>query len=106
MFAQDRLEVTPTEVASTRDVLLVDIREPFERDLCAIGGSLHVPMGEIPVRWQEVAKDLPIVLYCHSGIRSLYATRYLRAEGIDAVWSLEGGIDLWARSIDPEMPRY
>ena len=113
LFSHDRLEVTPDEIApvhseaaSDPKVLLVDIREPFERELCVIRGSLHLPMGEIPTRWPEVPVDLPVVLYCHRGIRSLYAVQYLRARGFPGVWSLEGGVDLWARSVDPDMPRY
>ena len=85
---------------------LVDVREPFELEICSIPGSLHIPMADLPGRTSELPDGVAIVLYCHTGVRSLYATHYLRANGIESVWSLRGGIDLWARELDPAMKRY
>ena len=51
-------------------------------------------------------KDTPTAIICHSGRRSLMATLALRRMGFANVYSVAGGIDLWARDIDPSLPRY
>ena len=50
--------------------------------------------------------ERPLIVYCHHGMRSMNATRFLRGKGKEAVWSLAGGIDLWSTQIDPAVPRY
>jgi adenylyltransferase/sulfurtransferase len=87
-------------------VQLVDVREPGELAVCAIEGALHVPLGELPGRLHEIARDRPVVVLCHTGNRSARATEMLRAAGFANVRNLAGGIDAWAREVDPAMPRY
>ena len=102
-------EITPTELrellASDAPPLLVDIREPFEAGIAQIDGSLFIPMGSLPQRLQEIPKDRPVALYCHSGMRSAYAAEWLSRQGYDAL-SLAGGIDRWAIEVEPAMRRY
>ena len=86
--------------------LLLDVREEDEVRLCALPGSLHIPMNLIPLRHNELPDDIPIIVYCHHGIRSLNVARYLAHVGFEHVANLQGGIDAWARQIDPSMPRY
>ncbi len=86
--------------------LLLDVREEDEVRLCALPGSLHIPMNLIPLRHNELPDDVPIIVYCHHGIRSLNVARYLVHVGFENVANLQGGIDAWARQIDPSMPRY
>ena len=86
--------------------LLLDVREEDEVRLCALPGSLHIPMNLIPLRHNELPDDVPIIVYCHHGIRSLNVARYLAHVGFENVANLQGGIDAWARQIDPSMPRY
>ncbi|GAA8964858.1 rhodanese-like domain-containing protein [Helicobacter pylori] len=86
--------------------LLLDVREEDEVRLCALPGSLHIPMNLIPLRHNELPDDIPIIVYCHHGIRSLNVARYLAHVGFENVANLQGGIDAWARQIDPSMPRY
>ena len=86
--------------------LLLDVREEDEVRLCALPGSLHIPMNLIPLRHNELPDDIPIIVYCHHGIRSLNVARYLAHVGFENVANLQGGIDAWARQIDPSLPRY
>ena len=82
------------------------MREEDEVRLCALPGSLHIPMNLIPLRHNELPDDVPIIVYCHHGIRSLNVARYLAHVGFEHVANLQGGIDAWARQIDPTMARY
>lgn len=86
--------------------LLLDVREEDEVRLCALPGSLHIPMNLIPLRHNELPDDIPIIVYCHHGIRSLNVARYLAHVGFENMANLQGGIDAWARQIDPTMARY
>jgi rhodanese-related sulfurtransferase len=88
------------------DLVLLDVREPFERATAAIEPSLHIPMGDIPSRVQELDPDKHIVVYCHHGVRSLNVTSWLRQQGFETVQSLRGGIDRWSREINPKIPLY
>jgi len=74
--------------------LLLDVREPMEwRNLnLAHLGAVLVPMREVPGRMDEIPRDRPVVVYCHSGARSLEVAKLLAAEGYPDVRNLEGGI--------------
>jgi rhodanese-related sulfurtransferase len=106
----DDLEVNPQEVKQKIDrgekFVLLDVREPWENEICRIDGSVLVPMRELPSRtaWLEEAEE--VVIYCHSGIRSLNAAAWLREQGVESARSMAGGIDRWSVEIDPAMPRY
>ncbi len=87
---------------------LLDVREPEEFALTQLEGAQLIPLGELAARLGELPAEVPgreIVVYCHHGVRSLQAAGLLQAHGRKAV-SLKGGIDLWARRIDPTLPRY
>lgn len=86
--------------------LILDVREPQELDICAIDGVLHIPMRQIPERMGELPKDRDIVVVCHHGGRSAQVTMFLRNQGIDRAINLDGGMDAWARHIDPNMKVY
>jgi rhodanese-related sulfurtransferase len=109
-FDPDRTEVGIREVRLAleegRDVVLLDVREPLELAIAAIRGARHIPMAEIPGRSGELPADRDILAFCHVGERSLIVTDYLRRQGFRRVWSLAGGIDAWAREIDPKLRRY
>ena len=88
------------------DLILLDVREPWEFATARIEGSILVPMGEIPARLQEFDPDAHIVTICHAGVRSMNVAVWLRNQGIERVQSLRGGVDAWSREIDPKVPRY
>lgn len=84
---------------------LLDVRRDDERELSSLGG-VHIPLNELESRFSELERDKdPWIVYCHHGVRSIYATQFLKLHGFDAL-SLRGGIDLWSIEIDPSVPRY
>ena len=112
--ADETMELMPAEVATWHQLpaderpCLLDCREPEEVQICRIEGSVHVPMAEIPASAERLRNlsGRGLVIYCHHGMRSLQATHFLRSKGIENTFSMAGGIELWARRIDPEMARY
>jgi len=93
---------------NTASALLIDVREPWEFQICHLAGSRLIPMRQIPlaVEAEELDPDLEIVVICHHGIRSRQVAYYLEQQGFDKVINLEGGVEAWANDIDPAMPRY
>jgi rhodanese-related sulfurtransferase len=87
-------------------ILLVDVRQPWEHERARLGDDLLIPLDELPQRLDEIARDAPIVCYCHHGVRSLSAAAILENAGFGEVASLAGGIDRWSMEIDPKVPRY
>jgi rhodanese-related sulfurtransferase len=104
-------ELRPEEVAkklkeSPGDFLLLDVREPDEREMAVIEPSLHIPMRDVPDRLAEIPKDREVVVYCHGGTRSAMIAGFLEGKGYSRVANLAGGIDAWSRRVDPNVPRY
>jgi rhodanese-related sulfurtransferase len=86
--------------------LVLDVREPWEHEVCAIPDSKLLPMQEIPARWRELPADADIVVVCHHGMRSLQVAGFLKQSGLARVYNLSGGIAAWADQVDPDMPRH
>ena len=86
--------------------VLLDVREHWEYALCSLPGSVHVPMREIPARLRELDPSRPVVCICHHGVRSLQVAMFLEHRGAREVYNLVGGIDAWARLVDPACARY
>ena len=85
---------------------LIDVREPFEYEIARIDGAKLIPLGEITERIDELEREQPIVVHCHSGKRSAQAVQLLLQRGFTKVYNLEGGIDAWSDQIDPNVPKY
>jgi rhodanese-related sulfurtransferase len=85
---------------------VLDVREPWEVEIASIDGALNIPLGEITSRFGELPRDTPLAVMCHHGGRSAQATAWLRNQGFDHATNVAGGIDAWARSVDPTVPRY
>ena len=104
-------EITPEELKSLRDagsqITLLDVREGWEFQAARIAESKHIPMNDIPARFnQELDPEDHIAVVCHHGVRSMNVTAWLRQQGFEKVQSLRGGIDRWARQIDTSVPLY
>jgi len=104
-------ELDPRTVAQRlRDaperLLLLDVREPFERELATIEPSVHIPMREVAARLAEIPRDREVVVYCHGGTRSMMVAAFLENRGYPSVANLSGGIDAWSVRVDPKVPRY
>jgi len=90
----------------TNDFVLIDVREPWELNVCSVPGATSIPMRAIPARYPELPKDAEIVLMCHHGVRSQQVAYFLERQGFTRLNNLAGGIAAWARDIDPKMPTY
>lgn len=90
---------------SNENFVLLDVRESDEVAHAKIDPHVHISMGIIPLRHKEIDKDTPIVVMCHSGVRSAQVCQYLEPLGYD-VTNLEGDIDAWSQQVDPSVPRY
>ncbi len=88
------------------ELILLDVREPFEFEYASIKGSFNIPMGDIPKRYVEVSQDQDCVVICHSGIRSRQVVSFLADNGYERVFNLQGGIDQWSLHCDNTVPRY
>lgn len=103
-------QLSPAELQRWRQdgkaFLLLDVRTDEETAVCTLPDSVHIPMNLIPLRSNELPDGLPIVVYCHHGIRSLHSAMYLADAGFETLYNLQGGIDAWAAQIDENMARY
>jgi adenylyltransferase/sulfurtransferase len=102
--------ISATELKQKQDrgdkFVLVDVREPFEYDICRIPGSQLIPLGQLPSRMSELDSADEIVLQCKSGARSARALKLLQEAGFNKLWNVEGGILAWSDEVDPSVPKY
>ncbi len=103
-------QITAAELAArlqdaNRPVLL-DVREPHEREVSKLSDDVSIPMGEVLARINELDKSAEIVVYCRSGARSNRVAEALISSGFINVSNLAGGINGWAATIDPSLPQY
>jgi rhodanese-related sulfurtransferase len=103
-------EISPQDLKARLDrheaPLLLDVRQDWETQLCRLPNAVHIPIEEIELRVDELSAQDDIVVYCHQGVRSAAVAEYLRSLGFTSVRNLSGGLDAWARTIDPSMRRY
>lgn len=86
---------------------LIDCREQDEWDFNHLPHALLYPLSRFAESAPAIIEtNLPVIIYCHHGIRSLQATSWLRSRGLEQSWSMKGGIDTWSERIDPKVPRY
>lgn len=99
-------ETLAAELAGDAPPRLVDVREPWEAQLAAIPDSTLIPLGQLRDRLDELDPDAPLVVYCHTGVRSARALEWLEGAGFEHARHLTGGIDAWSAKVDPSVPRY
>ncbi len=85
---------------------LLDVRERWEWELTHVAGAQHMPMNEVPLRWQTLPDEAPILVLCHHGVRSNAVAHYLQKNGVDEVYNVRGGIDAWANEVDSALAKY
>jgi rhodanese-related sulfurtransferase len=95
-----------TKIKNNQRPYMLDVREPFERDICKLTDDLHIPLKDLQNRFEELDKNKEIVVYCRSGGRSQQACQYLEQNGFTNVINLTGGILAWSDYVDPSMPKY
>ncbi|TVP58953.1 MAG: rhodanese-like domain-containing protein [Gemmatimonadales bacterium] len=104
--------MTATELKARLDqehpLVLVDVRDPHERQIADLPevDQHRIPVGEFLERTGELDPDEPIVLYCRSGARSLWAARHLAERGFEQIWNLKGGVLAWREEVDPTLREY
>jgi rhodanese-related sulfurtransferase len=102
-------EITPTEFVSRRDrgepLTLLDVREDWELTVASVPGIVHIPMGQVADRLNELDRSKEIVVLCRSGRRSLEVAKFLQQNGFKSV-NLAGGILAWSRELDATIPTY
>ena len=103
-------EITPVELKRRLDagekLQIVDVREPNEYQINRIPGTVLIPLGELPRRYQELDLDREIVLHCKMGGRSAKAQDFLRTVGVTNTKNLKGGVLAWIDQVDPTQPKY
>lgn len=88
------------------NIIVLDVREQHEYDICSLEGSKLIPLGELKNRIDELNQADQIIVHCHHGGRSLKAATLLQENGFENVKNLKGGIDEWAEKYEPDMARY
>ena len=86
--------------------ILLDVREPWEYQICHLANSKLIPMSQIIRAVSELDPQQEHVLICHHGVRSQRVGAFLDQAGFSNIVNLQGGINAWAREIDPHMPTY
>jgi adenylyltransferase/sulfurtransferase len=106
----DAREISSVELKQRMDkgdkLTLVDVREPNEYQINRIPGTILIPLGDIPRRYNELDPDGEIVVHCKMGGRSAKAADFLRSVGFKRVLNLKGGILDWIDKVDPSLPKY
>lgn len=107
-----KTEITPKELKNALDageqVALLDVRELHELAICALEYNIHIPMGELVKRQDELKnlKGQNLVVYCRSGGRSGRCADFLRGQGFKNVLNLTGGILAWSDEVDSTVQKY
>jgi rhodanese-related sulfurtransferase len=105
-------QITPQQLkawlddASRGRPVLVDVREPWEQAICGLPGAVPLPMNAVPARAGELDRAADTVVICHHGARSFQVGMFLERSGFGRVYNLLGGVDAWAREVDPSMAVY
>lgn len=113
MNSQDVVEQMPVKelkkaLDEGRQIVLLDVREPHELEICRLNYTLHIPMAELRFRLDELEqfKNSEIVVYCRSGRRSNMAAEFLKEVGLLSVKNLKGGVLAWSDEIDSSFQKY
>lgn len=110
-FAQLDVETFAQRLAEeSKDLQLIDVREPSELAIAKLEGFDNLPLsefaewaGQIQTRFDPAAET---IVMCHHGMRSAQMCQWLVSQGFTKVKNLIGGIDAYACVIDPTVPRY
>jgi rhodanese-related sulfurtransferase len=88
------VDPVPASEQLAAGAVALDVREEDEWNAGRISGAVHVPVGELGAREQEIPRDRRLIVVCRSGSRSAYATEALLRAGYEAE-NLAGGMKAW-----------
>ncbi len=112
MDSHESTEISVIELKARLDqgeqLPLLDVREPFELEICCLNNTFHIPMAELRFKMDllEAYKDKELIVYCRTGRRSAMAVMFLRDCGFIAAKNLAGGVHAWSDNIDPSFKKY
>jgi len=108
--AGENWDITPKELADRLKqeigLKIIDIREPHELAISQINGAALIPLGQLAAQMSELDSADEIVLICRTGSRSTRALEILHNAGFRKIKNLKGGINAWAKDVDPSLPIY
>jgi len=105
-------QITPQQLqgwlsdGSRAKPLVLDVREPWEHQICRLPDSVLMPMRTIPARLAELDPSADTVVVCHHGVRSFQVAVFLERAGFARLHNLSGGVDAWAKTVEASMPVY
>ncbi len=103
-------DITPVQLkqrlSQENGLVLLDVREPHELEISRLPGESLIPLGQLASRLSELDSAKEMVVFCKGGTRSARALELLVSAGFKKVKNLKGGINAWAREIDPSLPEY
>lgn len=103
-------DITVSELAAKmkqgNHLRLLDVREPHELQISHLEGATLIPLGQLAARLSELDSAEEMVVFCKSGTRSARALELLLSAGFRKVKNLQGGINAWAKEMDPNLPVY
>jgi adenylyltransferase/sulfurtransferase len=103
-------EIDPQQLKRRLDagesLTVLDVREPWECAIVRLAGAVNIPLNEVASRLGELDRAGELIVMCKSGGRSRRAAEFLMTHGFERVANLAGGIDAWAREVDPSLPSY
>jgi molybdopterin/thiamine biosynthesis adenylyltransferase/rhodanese-related sulfurtransferase len=100
------VEDLKAKLESAAKFRFIDVREPYERDICGLREATLVPMAQLPARMSEFDSAEDTILICKNGARSAHAVKMLQEAGFTRVWNVEKGFEAWAERIDTSFPKY
>ena len=102
LLAAAKKEIRTVDTAGAAEAIangavVLDVREPDEYDQGALAGAIHIPRGHLESKIENhiLNHDAPVVVYCASGVRSVFAARTMQELGYTDVVNMEGGFGRW-----------
>ena len=99
-------ETLKTKLDAGEKPVLLDVRETWEYEICNIPGAINISMSNVNQMLDELVSSDETIVICHHGMRSYQVGSYLEKNGFKNIINLEGGIDAWAKRVDPDMAQY
>lgn len=105
-FGEVSVTELDAEIKAGKSLVLLDVRGDDELEVSKLDGIVHIPMGEVPLRKDELNPEDEIVVICRTGNRSEKVAKFLAKNGFGKVRNMVGGMNGWATEVDPSMETY
>jgi len=103
-------DITPAQLKAMMDadadLYVLDVREPHEIAICAIEGTVKIPLGQVGQRYPEIPNDRTVIVHCKMGGRSAQTVEFLQSKGYTDVKNVAGGIVRWISDVDSSLQSY